>query len=100
MNGLIVSSLTIFACEAQPIVLEGLRQVLTGCEDLVLVGQTGDPGAALQSISRLRPPVILLGRLYPSKPLLQFDFQVKAESPDSTVVLWISDLSDTDSLRA
>lgn len=95
-----MNSLTIFACEAQPIVLEGLRQVLTQCEDLLLVGQAGDPGAALQSISRLRPQVILLGRLHPSKPLLQFHFQVKAESPESAVVLWISDLSDTDSLRA
>lgn len=95
-----MSLLTIFACEAQPIVLEGLRKVLSGYEDMLLVGQASDPAGALQAIARLRPQVVLLGRLNPSKPLLQLHFQIKMESPETAVVLWISDLSDTDSLRA
>jgi hypothetical protein len=33
-----LSSISVFACEAQPIVLEGLAAVLAGCEDIVLSG--------------------------------------------------------------
>jgi len=42
-----LNRLTVFACESQPIVLEGLAKVLSSCDDLEYVGAATGLGGGL-----------------------------------------------------
>jgi hypothetical protein len=46
----LLRSISVFACESQPIVVEGLQKVLADCEDLVFSGWTAKASDALEAI--------------------------------------------------
>ena len=48
-----MSSISIFVCESQPIVIEGLRKVLAETTDLVYAGAVSRPADALDAIQRI-----------------------------------------------
>ena len=55
-----MSSISVFACESQPIVVEGLQKVLADCDDLVFSGWAPKASDALEAIQRVRPDVVLI----------------------------------------
>ena len=56
--------LTVFACESQPIVVEGLAKVLAGCEDLELLGAVTSMSDALDAVRQHRPDLILVDQTF------------------------------------
>lgn len=52
----------VFLLERHPVARAGLRSVLSTVPGLTVVGSTGDPAHALDSVRRVRPDVILLGQ--------------------------------------
>jgi two-component system, NarL family, nitrate/nitrite response regulator NarL len=96
----IVSEISIFACESQPIVLAGLEKLLGLYPSLRLVGAAANVTAALPLAGELRPAVVLVDQSSGLKNHLQFIQEIRAVSPASHVVLWITDLADTECFRA
>jgi DNA-binding NarL/FixJ family response regulator len=66
-----LGSISVFACESQPIVVEGLQRVLADCDDLVFSGWASKAADALEAIQRVRPDVVLIdgSRGRPSSPM-------------------------------
>lgn len=95
-----MTSFTVFLCEPQPIVVEGLRKVLSECDDLELIGHSDELHDALALIGKYHPAIVLLGQSGASKGVLAFLNQVRETSPSSKVVLWVSELTEMDSFRA
>ena len=95
-----MSRLTVFACEPQPIVLEGLAKVLGGCEDLELAGSAAALGEALDTVRQSQPSVVLVDHSAGLKMVFQFIADVRSVSPQSHVVLWVHDLAEIDCFRA
>lgn len=95
-----MSRLTVFACEPQPIVLEGLAKVLGGCEDLELAGSAPALGEALDIVRHSQPSVVLVDHSAGLKMVFQFIADVRSISPHSHVVLWVHDLAEIDCFRA
>jgi len=95
-----LNRLTVFACESQPIVLEGLAKVLGGSEDLEYAGAAANLADALEALRLRRPDVILIDQSAGLKVVFQFISDVKNTWAHCQPVLWVNDLAEIDCFRA
>ncbi len=95
-----MNRITIFACEAQPIVLEGLATVLARCDDLEYVGAASELTDALEALRRLQPNVILIGQAAGLKVVFQFIADIRSRTASCQPILWVNDLAEIDCFRA
>jgi DNA-binding NarL/FixJ family response regulator len=92
-------SISVFVCESQPIVVEGLQKVLADCDDLVFSGWAPKPGDALEAIQRVRPDIVLIDASTGLTAALRLVGNLKATAPVLSV-LWVVDLPEMDAFRA
>ena len=95
-----MNRLTVFACESQPIVLEGLAKVLSTCDDLEFIGAASGLTEALDALKRQQPKVILIGQTAGLKVVFQFISDVRSTSSTCQPILWVNDLAEIDCFRA
>lgn len=95
-----MSSISVFACEAQPIAIEGLQKVLAACDDLAFSGTVSRITEALDAISRARPDVVLVDLSAGLAPAIRLTTSLRAASVPSHVVLWVVDLPEMEAFRA
>jgi two-component system, NarL family, nitrate/nitrite response regulator NarL len=95
-----VSVITVYACESQPIVIEGLHRALAGKDDLSLVGSSNSANDALVQIATLRPHVALLDQSGGLKAVFRLLTDVKSSSPQTLPILWVSELAEVECFRA
>ena len=92
--------ISIFACEAQPIVLEGLNKVLSNESGFELVGSASDLASASARIVQIKPDVVLLDTAAGFKTTLQFVGELRFLCPTCRAVLWVNDLAEVESFRS
>jgi len=90
----------VFACESQPIVLEGLARVLADYEDLEFAGSASNLNDALESLRHQPSDVVLVDQSAGLKVVFQFISDVKSTSASCQPVLWVNDLTEIDCFRA
>ena len=95
-----MSATSVFACESQPIVVEGLRKVLAECEDLALAGSVLRVTDALDALGRTRPDIALIDLSGGLAPALRLVAGLRAVSPQSFAILWVVDLPEGEAFRA
>jgi DNA-binding NarL/FixJ family response regulator len=95
-----LNRLTVFACESQPIVLEGLAKVLTACDDIEYVGFATALTDAIDLVRRQQPRIILVGQTTGLKAVFQFISDVRSTSAACQPILWVNDLAEIDCFRA
>jgi two-component system nitrate/nitrite response regulator NarL len=94
-----LSSISVLVCESQPIVIEGLRKVLSETQDLVFAGSVSRPADALDVIQRVHPHIVLIDGSTGLTAALRLLGHLKAAGP-AHPVLWVVDLPETDAFRA
>jgi DNA-binding NarL/FixJ family response regulator len=99
-RGRSLATLTVFACESQPIVVEGLEKVLQQADDIELTGSTSSLTEALNGVRDRRPDVMLLDESAGLKMVFQLIADAKNAWPRCQVVLWVNDLAEIDCFRA
>ena len=95
-----MKTFTVFACEAQPIVLEGLSKVLADNPEFELVGSASNLTSASPSIGVLQPNIVLLDTAGGLKATLQFVGELKFLAPSSQAILWVNDLAEMECFRS
>lgn len=95
-----MNRLSVFACESQPIVLEGLEKVLASSDDLEYVGGASQLAEALDALRRRQPNILLIGQGAGLKVVFQFISDVRNTSSLCQPVLWVNDLAEIDCFRA
>ncbi len=95
-----MNRLTVFACESQPIVWEGLAKVLAATDDLDYIGAASGLTEALEALRRQQPNVLLIGQGAGLKLVFQFISDVRTAVPGCQPILWVSDLAEIDCFRA
>ena len=95
-----VSRLTIYACESQPIVLEGLQKVLGATEEIDFIGASSTLTETLDGLRRLDPDILLVDQVSGLKVVFQFLSDVKNTSPRCQPVLWVQEMAEIDCFRA
>jgi DNA-binding NarL/FixJ family response regulator len=95
-----VNLVRVFACEAQPIVLEGLARVLAASDEFELVGSATSLSESLDLVRQLRPDVMLIDQSAGLKLVFQLISDVRSVHPRCQPVLWVNDLAEIDCFRA
>jgi len=95
-----LKNISLFACESQPIALEGLGKVIQSSEKFVLTGTAPSQSAGMQEIVMLKPDLVLTDHTAGLKSTFQFASELRLFSPGTQVVLWAADMSEADSFRA
>lgn len=91
---------TLFACESQPIVVEGLKRVLEGVEEFQLLGSASAPADALAQIAALRPQIVMIDQAGGLKAAFRVLSDVRAAAPSALPVLWVAELAEVECFRA
>ena len=94
---------TVVIADDQPMVRAGLRSLLEGEDDVVVVGEAVDGEQALSAVRRLRPDVVLMDIRMPKLDGLEATRRLVAEGSGAKVlVLTTFDLDEYvfDALRA
>ena len=91
---------TVYVCESQPILLEGLRSVLGRTEEFRLVGSASTTLTALGEITGLKPRLVLVDQGTGWREVHQFVVELRQQSPESKPIVWGADLTTSDCYRA
>ncbi|HYL39228.1 MAG TPA: response regulator transcription factor [Bryobacteraceae bacterium] len=92
--------ISVFACESQPVTLEGLQKVLSECDDLEFVGSVSKATEAAETLGRVRPDIALIDLSGGLAPALRLVSGLRTSSAKSHAVLWVVDLPETEAFRA
>jgi two-component system nitrate/nitrite response regulator NarL len=95
-----VEPTTVYVCESQPIVIEGLAKALEGIEDLRLVGASQLIDEALEAISDLKPHIILFDQTVGNKAAFELIPKIRLRSVHSHTILWVTTVTEVESFRA
>ena len=90
----------VFACEVQPIVLEGLARVLGQDSEFEYAGATSSLSDALDAVRQQHPDVLLVDQSAGLKQIFQFVSDVKSTWSHCYPILWVNDLAEIDCFRA
>ena len=95
-----METITVYVCESQPIVVEGLKRALEGHSDLQLVGASLSIADALESIAAVQPNIILLDQSAGSKAAFELIPKIRMRSLHSHTILWVTSVTEVESFRA
>lgn len=91
---------SVFVCEPQPIMVEGLRKVLAECDDLDFAGSVSRISDAVEALGRVRPDVVLIDLSAGLTSALRLISTLRAASQNSHCVLWVVELPEMEAFRA
>jgi two-component system, NarL family, nitrate/nitrite response regulator NarL len=92
--------ISVFVCEAQPIVIEGLQRVFAASSDFELAGSVSRLSDSVEPLQRLQPQVFLVDQTAGTSSILRFVSTLKTAGGRALPVLWANELSEADALRA
>lgn len=95
-----METITVYVCESQPIVVEGLTRALEGLEDLRLLGASQSIEQTLESIADLQPNIILLDQAVGNKAAFELIPKIRLRSVSSHTILWVTTVTEVESFRA
>ncbi len=94
-----MTPITVFACESQPVMIEGLEHVFASQTDIVFAGARTSFGEGLEAVRNLAPTVVLVDQGVGLKPAMQFIADLKTIAPQTRPVLWTLDLAEVECFR-
>lgn len=95
-----MEKVSIFACESQPLMIEGLLRVCDSSPDLFLCGTAPNWAAARGELVRLLPAVVLIDNAAGYLQSALFLAELRTLSPRSAAVLWVADLGEAELIRS
>ncbi len=95
-----METITVYVCESQPIVVEGLTRALEGLDDLRLLGASQSIEQTLESIGDLQPNIILLDQAVGNKAAFELIPKIRLRSVNSHTILWVTTVTEVESFRA
>lgn len=93
-------SISVFACESQPVAVEGLQKILDTSEDFEFAGSVSRASDAFEALNRIRPDIALIDLSSGLAPALRLVGNLKSISLPCHSILWVVDLPEVDAFRA
>jgi DNA-binding NarL/FixJ family response regulator len=87
-------------CDDHPVVRAGLNGMLSGEPDFEVVGEAANGREAIALTGELRPDVVLMDLRMPEMDGVSAILQIKAEHPETQILVLTTYESDADILRA
>lgn len=92
--------ISVVIVDDHPVVRAGLRDMLSGEPDILVVGEAGDGAEALREIESLRPAVVLMDLRMPGMDGVEAIAKISTSFPRTRVLVLTTYDSDADILRA
>ncbi|MBY0506352.1 MAG: response regulator transcription factor [Bryobacteraceae bacterium] len=90
----------VYACESQPVVLEGLTRIFAATPDLTLAGSSPDSRVALGALENGGARVALLDATGGLRAAFATLGELRERAPQVAPVLWAQELAEIESFRA
>lgn len=84
---MITNAIRVALADDHALLREGLRQILTAQDDIVVVGEAGDSASALAVVAGEKPDVVLLDVEMPGEDVTITVRKMKAASPGTEVII-------------
>ena len=94
------SNIRVVIADDHAIFREGLRKLLEGAGDIVVIGEAGDGDEAVQLLNKLKPDVLLLDLRMPNKDGLGVLEEMNGQSEQTRVILVTEGENEHDVVRA
>lgn len=91
---------TLYICESQPVAAEGLKAVLSSDDRFTVAGNAADIRDCTRQVAEVQPALILIGQPHSTRSVLPSIGPARDAAPGARVVLWIGEISESDSFRA
>ena len=85
--------------ETQPITSEGIRSVLSGCDDLQFLRSVDTLTGAADIVRALAPDLLLVDKSFGSQALLDWLGELRAVQAPTHLVVWGSSITEPEALR-
>jgi DNA-binding NarL/FixJ family response regulator len=82
-----MDKIRVLIVDDHPVFRDGLRNVLSTAEGLVVIGEAKDGGEALEAAESLRPDVIIMDINIPVLNGMQATRQIKSDHPDINIIM-------------
>ena len=92
--------ISVFLCDAQPILHEGLKSILSQSQDYTLAGGAGTLEEASARLEEVEPGIVIVDRAYGMHALLEWVGDVRRRFPETQIVIWAANISDVECFRA
>jgi DNA-binding NarL/FixJ family response regulator len=90
----------VYACESQPVVVEGLKKVLGAGGEFEFCGAAANTAEAVAEVRLLKPDLALIDQAFGLRSAFQLAAEIREVSPDTYAILWAHEIGEMESLRA
>jgi DNA-binding NarL/FixJ family response regulator len=95
-----VKQSSIYVCEPQPIVFEGLLRILESAQDLQICGMSGSLAAMMRDSEAAAADVALVGQAPGMHSAVALALTTCGTHLHGRVVIWVNEINETDAYRA
>jgi len=90
---------TIAICDTEPIAIEGMRALLQGRRDLLLVGTELGFASGLDMVRSLKPSIVLVDKAFGSHAILEWIAATSSVNAATAVIVWGSVIHGAEAVR-
>lgn len=90
---------TIAICDTQPVTVEGIRTVLSSCQDLELVGAVTSLLGGMELVRSQSPSVVLIDKAFGFQPVMDWITTIRSNGRLTAAVVWGVSMNEAEALR-
>jgi len=90
----------VYACESQPVVVEGLKKVLGASGEFEFCGAAANTAEGVAEVRLLKPDLVLIDQAFGLRSAFQLAAEIREVSPATHAILWTHEIGEMESLRA
>jgi DNA-binding NarL/FixJ family response regulator len=90
---------TITICETQPVTAEGVRMLLSGCEELQFSMAVTTLSAALDAVNCHNPDIIIVDKAFGVQAILEWLSLIRDVRSHTAAIVWGNSISEAEALR-
>lgn len=90
---------TIAICETQPVTAEGIRMLLSGCEELQFSMAVSTLAAALDAVLTHKPDIVILDKAFGVQAIFEWLSSARDSRSETACIVWGNSISEAEALR-
>src|ERR1700723_366259 len=93
------SAKPVLVCDTQPVAIEGVRGLLSQCEDLRFAGAVSSLEAAFELTRGMNPAAIVIDKLLGTQAISEWLLRLASTGTKAAPVVWGTGINESEALR-